>query len=105
MTTVDSRLADIEAASADILRRVVAKAPSAATDPAGWDDTTFLLDLIRQYRAREQRVRTLHPKQQLPTAPDGYAICPTCDNGPAPGCHVPWPCPTIRALDGQKPTP
>lgn len=36
-----------------------------------------------------------HQPHQLPTAPDGYSICWTCDKGP--DNHVPAPCPYLAA--------
>jgi len=36
-----------------------------------------------------------HAPHQLPTAPDGYAICWICDKGPHN--HVPAPCPDLAA--------
>jgi hypothetical protein len=38
-----------------------------------------------------------HAPHQLPTAPDGYSICWTCDKGPGPDQHVPAPCPDMAA--------
>jgi hypothetical protein len=39
-----------------------------------------------------------HRFSQLPTAPEGYGICPTCDQGPPPARHVRWPCKTVKLL-------
>src|SRR6266536_6357729 len=51
-----------------------------------------------------EAVRRLHPERQIPTAPDGYTICPTCDRGPGVG-HQRWPCPTITALAAPADAP
>lgn len=50
-----------------------------------------------ELRAALARVREMHD-QYLPAAVD-YDCCAHCNIG---GIYVEWPCPTIRALDGEE---
>ena len=61
---------------------------------------------VEQLRAAIQRVRDLHPKTEDPR--HGCCAPPTLCDGHPPECRspehplggVPWPCATLRALDG-----
>ena len=57
-----------------------------------------LADEVIHAHALIQAALQLHQPQQVPIAPDGYMICPTCDKGFPPATHVRWPCPTYQAL-------
>jgi hypothetical protein len=56
-------------------------------------------DRAHRLAATVERVRAIHSPRQVPTAPDGYMVCDTCDQGPPPKRHVRWPCKTASALD------
>lgn len=53
------------------------------------DDLQQIVEIVKGV----QRVRNLHPRLESL----GQAYCPECDGGRG----EPWPCPTIRALDGE----
>jgi len=54
---------------------------------------------VESLRAAVERVRQLHPGQIM----DGEMVCPECSETSVsvhPWTVEPWPCPTVRALDG-----
>lgn len=73
--------------------KVTAERNEAQADADGWK---------RDFDALSAAINDLyriHSPRQIPTAPDGHAVCDVCDQGQPPARHVPWPCPTIRRLD------
>lgn len=57
-------------------------------------DEFQLAEMHAAASARIKRVRELHVQ--------GYDECGWCSTNDR---HTSWPCPTIRALDGEEPTP
>lgn len=71
---------------------------------------TALTDMARKRNEqmdRADRVRALHQPQHDGSGFPDSQQCSTCsqDGGDGYQYLVPWPCPTIRALDGEQPAP
>lgn len=54
-------------------------------------DATQLAEMHAAASARIKQVRALHVRE--------YEACAWCSTNDR---HTPWPCPTIRALDGEQ---
>lgn len=65
----------------------------------GWNPIAELCDTLNAALQRETAVRALHTKM----VDEGGDWCEGCVTRPAGGGvrSLPWPCPTIRALDGE----
>lgn len=59
-----------------------------------------LADQLHTDRAAVARVRDLH-QEYRPAGFDDYDCCGHCNTFGAGRVYVPWPCPTIQALDGE----
>ncbi len=57
-------------------------------------DAIQLAEMHAAASARIKRVRALHQQE--------YNACGWCSTNDR---YTPWPCPTIRALNGEEPTP
>ena len=64
------------------------------TEPPRWW-TPYVKPTREQLLAAEARVRTLHRRNEH------SGVCEHCSEHDYPDYAVPWPCPTIRALDGE----
>ena len=99
----EHRIARLEAQT-DIRGRAVVmyreRARQAEAERDEWrqtalDERAAALDALKQIKVRDARikaVRALHTGTRWP----GVTDMPICD-----ACDQPWPCPTIRALDGD----
>jgi hypothetical protein len=65
--------------------------PAAEALLAAFDEVQ-LAEMHASASARIKQVRSLHRRE--------YETCDWCSTNDR---HVPWPCPTIRALDGERP--
>jgi hypothetical protein len=75
------------------------KAPGGVYGPGS--DVAFLLGLARKQQAALEAVRKLHPRTceiNGDSTDCNESKCPMLVCGP---CGEGWPCPTIRALDGD----
>jgi hypothetical protein len=63
---------------------------------ARYHDTVAMADEIVRLRAAIDRVRALHASVEIGFGP----ICDECSSA-SDGWIVPYPCPTLRALDGE----
>lgn len=82
MTTIDR----------EHLRKLAQDDSGLCTPVLGPDETITLLDMLDAAEARVQRVRDLH--HPWGDTLSGTRLCDACDQ--------PWPCATVRALDGDE---